>query len=53
MDVYGIYGIVSKKYLQSYVDEYAYRYNHRGDQNMFDSLLGQVAEVKLLRLPLA
>lgn len=51
--VYGVYRVISRKYLQSYVDEYAYRYNHRGDQNMFDSLFKQVAEVKLLRLPLA
>ncbi|MBI2314934.1 IS1595 family transposase [Candidatus Daviesbacteria bacterium] len=48
--VYGVYRIVSKKYLQSYVDEYAYRYNHRADQNMFGDLLRQVAEVKMIKI---
>lgn len=39
----GVYHSVSKKYLQSYCDEYAYRYNHRKDaQPMFTSLLAQV-----------
>ena len=40
----GVYHAVSTKYLQSYCDEYAYRYNHRNDpQPMFTSLLGQVS----------
>ena len=41
----GVYHSVSEKYLQTYCDEYAYRYNHRHDrQPMFTSLLGQVSE---------
>ncbi len=51
--VYGVYRVVSKKYLQAYVDEYAFRYNHRNEGWMFDTLLGKVAEVRLLKLPLA
>jgi hypothetical protein len=27
----GVYHSVSSKHLQSYLDEYAFRYNHRGD----------------------
>jgi transposase-like protein len=37
----GVYHSVSRRYLQSYLDEYAFRYNHRGD-NMFSAFLGQV-----------
>ncbi len=45
--IYGVYRIVSKKYLQAYVDEYTWRYNHRKvGGTMFDLLLQQVAEVK-------
>ena len=51
--VYGVYRVVSKKYLQAYVDEYAFRYNHRNNGFMFDTLLGKVAEVRLLQVPLA
>ena len=41
----GVYHQVSGKYLQSYCDEYAFRYNHRNDgQPMFTSLLAQVFE---------
>jgi transposase-like protein len=41
----GVYHSVSKKYLQTYLDEYSFRYNRRnGDQPMFTSLLEQVAE---------
>jgi transposase-like protein len=37
----GTHHAVSKKWLQSYVDEYVWRYNHRHDaQSMFKSLLG-------------
>jgi transposase len=40
----GVYHSVSTKYLQSYCDEYSFRYNRRaGDQPMFTSLLSQVA----------
>ena len=54
--IYGVYRHVSKKYLQAYADEYAWRYNHRNDINIFENLLKQVAEIKVLRasqLPLA
>jgi transposase-like protein len=39
----GVYHAVSKKYLQSYIDEYAFRYNHRKDeQPMFLTILAKV-----------
>lgn len=48
--IYGVYRIVSKKYLQAYVDEYTWRYNNRKfTSTMFDRLLQQVAEVKVLK----
>ena len=41
----GVYHSVSKKYLQTYLDEYSFRYNRRNnDEPMFTSLLEQVAE---------
>ena len=41
----GVYHSVSEKYLQSYCDEYAFRYNRRFSQEpMFTSLLNEVAE---------
>ena len=41
----GVYHSVSKKYLQSYLDEYSYRYNRRNSEvPMFISLLDEVAE---------
>ena len=41
----GVYHSVSAKYLQSYCDEYAYRYNHRNEMKpMFTSLLAEVSE---------
>lgn len=46
----GVYRVVSKKYLQAYVDEYAFRYNHRLlGGGMFDILLKQVAEAKMIK----
>lgn len=44
----GVYRHVSKEYLQSYVNEYSFRYNYRnlGD-GMFDLLLSRVGVVKL------
>ncbi len=49
--IYGVYRIVSKKYLQAYADEYAFRYNHRNEAGMmFDILLRQIATVKVLKL---
>jgi transposase len=41
----GVYHSVSKKYLQTYLDEYSFRYNRRNsEQPMFTSLLGEVAK---------
>ena len=41
----GTYKYVSEKWLQSYLDEYAWRYNerHRDGRSMFHSLLNEVA----------
>jgi transposase len=40
----GVYHSVSPKYLQSYVNEYSFRYNHRKDETpMFQTFLNQVA----------
>lgn len=40
----GVYRHVSPKYLQAYVNEYAFRYSHRNDfQPMFWAILGQLA----------
>jgi transposase-like protein len=39
----GVYHAVSGKYLQSYLDEYAFRYNHRNDEiPMFKTMLYRV-----------
>jgi transposase-like protein len=41
----GVYHSVSRKYLQNYLDEYAFRYNRRdSNEPMFVSILGQVSE---------
>ena len=41
----GVYHSVSRKYLQSYLDEYSFRYNRRDQGNLiFKSLLEQVSE---------
>lgn len=43
----GVYHSVSAKYLQSYVDEYVFRYNHRKDNTpMFSLIEGQVRHVR-------
>lgn len=41
----GAYKKVSKKWLQSYLDEYAWRYNHRhhGQRSMFHALVNEAA----------
>ena len=41
----GTYKGVSRKWLQSYLDEYAWRYNqrHRGERSMFHLLVGRAA----------
>ena len=42
----GVHHAVSPKYLQSYLDAYVYRFNHRSDSDpMFAQLLGRVASV--------
>lgn len=47
--IYGVYRVVSKKYLQAYIDEYAWRYNNRKyHDKMFDLLLKQIAEVRAI-----
>ncbi len=47
--IFGVYRVVSAKYLQAYVDEYAWRYNNRKYQDkMFEVLLRQIAEVKVI-----
>ncbi len=42
----GVYHSVSEKYLQSYVDEYAFRYNHRkaGGRGMFTAMMNRIPE---------
>ncbi len=51
----GVYRHVSKEYLQSYVNEYSWRYNNRiYAGGMFERLLQQVVEVSSLKtLPLS
>jgi hypothetical protein len=45
MGIGGVYHSAIKKYLQTYLDEYSFRYNRRmAGQPMFTSLLGQVSE---------
>ena len=48
--IFGVYRHVSKEYLQSYVNEYSWRYNNRqsGGQ-MFNLILAQVPAVKMMR----
>ncbi len=44
--LYGVYRVVSKMYLQAYLDEYTWRFNNRlWAGNMFEDLLGHVAAV--------
>lgn len=46
----GVYHSVSAKYLQDYLNEYAWRYNHRKDATpMFQTLLNACAEDAALR----
>jgi transposase len=41
----GVYHSVSQKYLQTYLDEYTFRYNRRDQGNLlFKSILGKVSE---------
>jgi transposase-like protein len=42
----GVYHSVSAKYLQSYLDEYSFRYNRRDSGNLvFSSILARVGEM--------
>jgi transposase len=42
----GVYHSVSRKYLQTYLNEYAFRYNRRGSGNLiFSSILQRVGEM--------
>jgi transposase len=46
----GVYHSVSKKYLQSYLNEYAFRYNHRDCGNLiFPLLVQRASQPELLR----
>jgi len=48
----GVYHSVSREYLQSYLDEYAWRYNHRYDSRpMFWTMLDQVQKPQLASQP--
>ncbi|MDB5282106.1 MAG: hypothetical protein JWO06_1181 [Bacteroidota bacterium] len=38
----GTYITVSKKYLQNYVNEVSFKFNHRKDKNLFDILINKV-----------
>ncbi len=50
-EYFGVYRIVSSKYLQAYADEFGWRYNHRQyEDGMFERLLGQIAEVKIVKV---
>jgi transposase-like protein len=44
----GVYHGVSPKHLQSYVDEYTFRYNHRdvGGRGMFSAFLGRIEKAE-------
>jgi len=43
----GVYHQVSQKFLQNYLDEYSFRYNHRHDvEPMFLTFLRQIAEAE-------
>lgn len=40
----GVYHAVSQKHLQSYINEYSFRYNHRGgERHMFKTILSQIS----------
>ena len=49
--LYGVYRVVSPKYLQAYLDEYTWRFNNRKYAGgMFEKLLKQVMEIKPLKI---
>jgi hypothetical protein len=41
-----VVAVVSAKYLQTYLDEYAWRYNHRHDGGMLDALLARATRAE-------
>lgn len=41
--IYGQYHKVSVGYLQAYLDEFTFKYNHRGDKRIFDLLINKIA----------
>jgi hypothetical protein len=48
----GVYHSVSQKFLQSYLDEYSFRYSHRHDtEPMFLTFLRQVAKAESVETP--
>jgi transposase-like protein len=47
--IYGVYRHVSKKYLQAYADEFAFRYNNRKQtQRMFRELLTRIPDIRMV-----
>lgn len=47
--IYGVYRHVSKKYLQAYADEFAFRYNNRKiSQKMFKTLLERIPDIRMV-----
>lgn len=42
--LHGTYHFVSPKYLQSYLNEFAYRYNHRQSDRLFDQMIELVVK---------
>lgn len=40
--MFGQFHWVSKKYLNRYLDEFTFRFNNRGNENVFDDVLGRM-----------
>ncbi|HJP62007.1 MAG TPA: IS1595 family transposase [Mucilaginibacter sp.] len=43
--IYGQYHKVSSRYLQAYLDEFTFKYNHRANKFIFDLLVNKIANV--------
>lgn len=43
--IYGQYHKVSRRHLQSYLDEFTFKYNHRTDKLIFEVLINKIANV--------
>ncbi|MCJ8212099.1 IS1595 family transposase [Mucilaginibacter sp. RS28] len=43
--IYGQYHKISARYLQSYLDEFTFKYNHRDNRLIFDVLINKIAAV--------